>query len=94
MEINFPRSKNYAFTLEDRRVKLILILNNNCNKISIMLVSYCKELGNASLLGGLLKKDSRDQVLNPGSVTNYLCDPGESTSLVLNEQSLNPLPVL
>lgn len=77
MEINFPRSKNYAFTLEDRRVKLILVLNNNCNKISIMLVSYCKELENASLLGVLLKKDSRDQVLNPGSVANCSCDPGE-----------------
>lgn len=72
----------------------MLVLNNNCNKISIMLVSYCKELGNSSLLGGPLKKDSRDQVLNPGSVTNYLCDPGESISLVLNVQSLNSLPIL
>lgn len=42
MEIYFPRSKNYTFTLEDRRVKLILVLNNNCNKIAVMLVPYLK----------------------------------------------------
>lgn len=60
MEAYFPRVKNYDFTLEDRRVQLILSLNNNCNKISIMLVPYCKELGNVSLLEGPLKKDSRD----------------------------------
>lgn len=63
MEIYFPRSKNYTFTLEDRRVKLILVLNNNCNKIIVMLVPYLKKSGNASLLKGPLERNSRDQVL-------------------------------
>lgn len=60
MEAYFPRVKSYDFTLEDRRVQLILCLNNNCNRIAIMLVPHYKELGNASLLEGPLKKDSRD----------------------------------
>lgn len=62
MEIYFLRSKNETFILEDRRVKLILVLNNNCNKIAIMLVPYLKESGDASLLKRPLKRDSGDQV--------------------------------
>lgn len=60
MEAYFPRVKNYDFTLEDRRVQLVLFLNNNCNRISIMLVPPPQELGNASLLEGPLKEDMRD----------------------------------
>lgn len=63
MEIYFPRRKNYTFTLQDRSVKLILVLNNNCYKIALLLVPYLKASGNASLLKGPLKRDSRDQVL-------------------------------
>lgn len=50
----FARAKNYAFTLEDRRVQLILILNN-CSSIFIILLPDCKELGNASFREGPLK---------------------------------------
>lgn len=54
MAVYFARAKNYAFTLEDRKVQLILILNN-CSSIFIILLPDCKELGNASFREGPLK---------------------------------------
>lgn len=64
MEVYFPRANNYAFTLEDRRVQLILILNNGCNNIFIMLVPDCKELVNASLPEGPLKNTQEIKFLS------------------------------
>lgn len=55
MAVNFARAKNYAFTLQDWRVQLILILNNNCSSIFTILFPDCKELGNASFPEGPLK---------------------------------------
>lgn len=55
MAVNLARAKNYAFTLENRRVQLIFILNNNCSSIFIILFPDYEELGNASFPEGPLR---------------------------------------